>query len=606
MKSSFPLILLTALAAQADDSLDAPLVVTPGRYAQSSSSALADVQVISRAQIEAAPELDLGGLLQNYAGLNVVRSGGPGQQTSLFMRGANSDQTLIMIDGVPVNTGTSDMASLPYLVDPLNIDHIEVVHGPLSSLWGANAIGGVINIITRKAHGTDTEVLLQGGNEQTRQSEVRQNIKLGQFTGSLSAGNNNTAGYALLSPANINPNVDSGNYMHHGAADMAWAGSNWKLQGSLAQQDGRNQYINSGTPVEQNALARQGHLQLNAQMSSIWQTQLIVARNVDHQDQRNSSDYAHTDQDEVDWQNTLQLTPAQTLIAGGTSTRQHVAASIYGSSYDEQLNDVATYVEDRWHHAAFSSELAGRYDGSNTYGHHWTGSATLGYALDADHRLYASHATAFKAPSGNDLYGYGGNPALLPESSTNEEIGSKNTYGDLEVDASIYRQRVHDLINYVLIDPVNYIYQTQNIDRALLRGLETQLDWKHGAWTAHTRLDIERATNTQTYMDLARRPRARWNSNLAYNTPVWGLQGSLLSANDAPNSAYDSITLPGYAIINLEAHWQLYPQLRLLASIDNLSNKFQVVAANANPSPSAPSYYRGQPRLFQLGVDARF
>ncbi len=598
MKSTLPWILMTALAAQADDTL----VVTPGRTAESSTTALADVQVITQAQTAAAPELDLGGLLQNYAGLDVVRSGGPGQQTSVFMRGANSDQTLVMIDGVPVNNGSADLASLAYLVDPLNIDHIEIVRGPLSSLWGANAIGGVINIITHKASGTSTDVLFQGGPEQTRQSEVRQDVQLGHFTGSLSAGNNNTAGYALLTPSSAtNPNVDSGNFMHHGAASMVWSADQWKLQSSFAQQDGRNQYINSNSPVEQNALARQGRVQLNVQASSLWQTQLIVARNIDHQDQRYSSDYAHTDQNEVDWQNTLQLSPNQQVIAGGTSTHQRVAASIYGSVYDVMLNDAAAYAEDRWHHGAFSSELAGRYDGSNTYGHHLTGSATLGYALDADHHLYASHATAFKTPSGNDLYGYGGNPALQPETSTNEEIGSKNHYGDWEVDAAIYRDRVHDLINYVLIDPANYFYQTQNVDRALLRGVETQVDWKQGPWSVHSRLDLERASDLVAYTDLPRRPRARWNSNLAYDGQRWGVQGSLLSANDAPNSAYDTITLPGYAIVNVEAHWQVCPGFRLLASVDNLGNKFQIVAAN-----STSSYYRGQPRLVQVGFDAHF
>ncbi len=589
-------ILALSSAAYADDEM----VITPDRVQQPIEATLAATTVISHEQIMANPSMDIGQLLANFAGLDVVRSGGPGQQTSVFMRGANSDQTLVMVDGVPVNTGTSGGVNLQYLLNPMDIDHIEVVRGPRSSLYGSQAVGGVINIITHRAGKTSTELQLTTGTEQTRQTDLRQDIQAGAFRASANIGNDNTQGYPQFYPTALNPTMPDGNYQHHGSASLSWHDQTTQVDAAYHQQLGVNQYLDfNNNPAEQNFYNSQGDVNIQWQPIAAWKSILNSSRTIDNIAQRQSSDFAYTGQNRVDWQNDIILHPGNNLTVGSTYTDQHNNASEYGTLYNNTFNTWANYLQDRWQLGDFSTQVAGRYESSDTWGHHLTGELTLGYALSASSSLYATHNTAFSAPTGDQLYGYGANPLLHPESASNYEVGSKNQWNAWELNLAMYRNHVSNLIQYVTTNPVTYSGENENVNQALLRGFETTLGYHQGPWGVHSELDLTRATDLSNQQDLLRRPRQTWTSDFDYSHKAWHFQASWLTASQSQD--YSGIHLAGYGIVNLAAEWQALKWLKLQSGIQNIANRTYGQAAN-----SSTSFYRAQPRLYTAGLDITY
>ena len=585
-----------AAATPTDDTQE--LVITPSRSAEPAQAALANTTIITREQIAASAAADLGQLLAQYTSLDVVRSGGPGQATSVFMRGANSNQTLVMIDGVPVNNGLLGGVDFQYLLSPSDIDHIEIVRGPRSTLYGSGAVGGVINIITRSSQSTHTELQGTWGNEKTYESNLRQEIRSGSFHAAASVGNNNTQGYPLLYPVQDNSTTPSGNFSRHASTSAGWSGQHWQVDAAWQEQMGHTQYLNTfnspPTPLDQDFNQSLGRLTLKIQPVDFWTSTLNASRNIDSINQRQSFSPFYTGQNRIDWQNDLTLPGHQQLTAGSTYTDQHnqfMANTLTANTF----NTLAGYLQDQLNWNDISLLWSGRYEASDVWGDHVTQEATLGYQLLPDHRLYLTRDTAFRAPTSEELYApasWGGNAALKPETSTNYEIGSKNQWGPCTLNLSVYHQRVNHLIV-----PTGANYTLENINQAYLRGVETTIGYLQGPWNFNSELDIQRATDLQTDQDLLQRPRRRWSNNLSYSQGQWTGQINWHTASSS--MAYGPIPLAGYGVVDLSSSWKAQPWLTLQWGIDNVGNRIYALTAN-----STTQYYLAQPRLYTVGFTA--
>ena len=619
------LLLLCASPHLWADSSSEEMVVTPSRTAEPLQTSLGQTTVITAAQIAQDPAADIGQLLSEYANIDVVRSGGSGQQTSVFMRGANSNQTLIMIDGVPINNGLAGQGSIQFWLDTQDIDHIEVVRGAHASLYGSSALGGVINIVTRQAHGDSTEIAGSWGTEHTYTSDVRQDFREGRLHGSISAGNNNTQGYPLFFPdnsTNYPPSNHvahaSGNFDQHGSAELGWTEDKWNLQVHYLENRGRNQFMDLNDPSPTapypvpplnntlDFLNSVGSMDLQAQLTPEWSSNLNAARSIDSSNNRPDA-YSpmttvfYTGQNRIDWQNTLSLPSRQKIVLGSTYTDQnnHFTGTNYNtyvtSTLTQPMHNWAGYAEDTWHYHALEVKAAGRYETDNVWGYHKTDDFTLGYALTQNNRVYVTRSTSFRAPTSEDLYypGYS-NPLLKPETSVGYEAGSKNHWGPVQLDVAVFRTLVSNLIAY---DSNSMI--PQNIQSAYLRGVDSSLNFEQGAWKTGADATIGRYTNLQNLNDLLLRPRRSLSMHTSYVCHQVLTQLSWQTASSS--QAYGPIALPGHGTLNLSTRWTANSWLTLTGSIDNLTNRVYYLNAN-----STQQYYLAQPRLYTLGMNAKF
>ncbi len=606
------LLLLCASPHLWADSSSEEMVVTPSRTAEPLQTSLGQTTVITAAQIAQDPSADLGQLLSGYANVDVVRSGGPGAQTSIFMRGANSNQTLVMVNGVPINNGTLGLADIQYWLNTQDIDHIEVVRGAHASLYGSGALGGVINIITRQPHDNSTEVSGAWGSEKTYQSNLRQNFSSSNLHGSLSVGNNNTQGYPMFYPASSNGYPPtSGNFDRHGSTELGWTGNSWDVEASYQENRGRNQFMDTfSTPPIPNVLDfenRTGILQLQGQLTSDWNTRLLTSRTTDLSNQRPDTNSPYTQifesaENRVDWQNTFNLPGRQQLIAGSTYTdqsNQFTGVTTTPLLLNQPLHNWAGYAEDTWHYHALEIKAAGRYEADNVWGNHQTNDFTLGYNLAKHHSLYFNRSTAFRAPATEELYYPGAsNPLLKPETSVGYEAGSKNVCGPFEINMDVFRTLVS---NMIISPPPNYL--PYNIQNAYLRGIDVHTDLHVNNWAIGADATVGRYTDLSYHQDLPERPRRSLSLHSTYIYKNFSTQINWQSASTSQTTYIygPPISLPGYGVINLSTTWTAASWLKITGSIDNLAN--HVYYLNAN---STTQYYLAQPRQYMLSMNAKF
>lgn len=622
MKPLYPFALtalaaaLLATGARADDaaapSIDpnatelSPVVVTATRTPVTANDALAAVTVISHDQITQSGARDVGDLLSQFANVDVVRSGPLGQQTSIFMRGSSSTQTLVMVDGVRMNTGTSGEASIQNL-RPEDIDHIEVVGGAGSTLYGADAIGGVINIITRTPNGKATDIDLTAGGERTVAGSVRQNFQADAFSGALNYGGMNTHGYPIFADADDRSgyrNTDGGGELDYHKDDLT-------VRGHFQVNAGEVGYLDFGAPVTQDFLDSLGTVETKFQVTPTYLTTLRLSFFHDHLNQNQDDPYAfptaydfiYSTRRQADWQNDYTLPNNNLVTIGGTYKTEKVDELSYGSAYDQELGSTAGYIQDQFQAGHFSAQVGGRLEHDILFGQHETANLALGWAFDKANRVYASGGSAFRAPVGDELFnpGNGGNPLLQPEHSLNNEVGFHHEDSLLSLNADVYDNHVHNLITY---DPNSG--ELFNVDRTRLHGAELALGLHGQGWSWQNQAAYVRPEDEDTGQDLKRVPRRTLTSTLDGNWDRYSAGINVKAASESGNSAYDTIVLPGYAVYGLHAGVKTGKHTTIRVNVDNLANKHYGQAASGLLADGDTRYYQAQPRLVSLTLNTSF
>ncbi len=560
-----------SLAAEAASS-DA-VVVTATRTAQTANEALASVQVIRRDEIERAQANDVAELLRFLAGVDIGRSGGPGQQTSVFIRGAESNHTLLLIDGVKVNDATVGSAAWQN-IDPVIIDRIEVVRGPRSSLYGSEAIGGVIQIFTRKP----TAGVSQSGSFGVgTNNAVRGNARVagtkGKFRASAGLSFQGTDGYQTLIGAtgdrgynNTTLNFDFG--ADFGAVDMAF--STWASKGKTEYYDF---FV---TPVDQDYSNRVTAVTLSANPADIWSSTLRLSYTADRLEQNQSDDLSATARWAADWQNDVQIGEAQLLTVGAYLANENVDSASFGTVVKEDKNIRAVFGQDQIVLGNTSLLLAARYTDDEIFGNETTWNATLGYRFTDSTSVYASAGTGFKAPSFFDLFGFGGNTGLDPEKSTNYEVGLKHHINTgQQVSVTAFQNEIDDLINFV--DPDGFLGplpgQNVNIDEARIRGVEVEYRYALGNWSGNVSATYQDPEDRTTGEQLARRAKKSLTATLDYRLGAWQLGGQLLSTGEREDSAFSNTVLGGYTVLDLNVSKSVNRNLIVRGRLENAFDK---------------------------------
>ncbi len=478
----------------------APLVVTATRTPVTADDALAAVSVITRDDIDRRQPADVPELLRSLPGVSLARNGGRGKTASLYLRGTESDHTLVLIDGVRIGSATLGSAPLEQL--PVGeIQRIEVVRGPRASLYGADAIGGVIQIFTRRDR---SHARLAVGNRDTWEfgAGLAREGERGGFA--VSASGQSTDGFDATDERSFSHDPDrdgydsrSGNVTgHYQVTDTL------TLRGRALRVDGENEFDSTSTAADETQQVVSGEAEWQPAQS--WRSRLSVGSTLDDLDSRDfGGDRFVTRRDTATWQNDFFIGDDHVTTAGVDYHEDRVSGTI---DYTETHRDnLAVFVQHQWYAGAFDVQGALRHDDNEAFGGETTGNIAVGYRISPALRTYASYGTAFKAPTFNDLYYpdtgfFKGNPNLEPEHSRTTEVGLESS-GAWQWRVAAFHTDADDLITF----DANAA-SSVNVNEARIRGIEGEVSGNiagFGTRLAATWLDAE---DGDTGNDLPRRP----------------------------------------------------------------------------------------------------
>jgi vitamin B12 transporter len=577
----------TALAlariAVADDTSAAAtspteVVITATRTPTAIDELAVPITVITREEIESTLDGDVASLLIGKTGIEIARTGGPGQPASIFMRGTDSDQTTVLIDGVRINPGTIGGAQLQN-IQPESIDHIEIVRGARSSLYGTDAIGGVINIITRAGETPGASVLVSDGSYGTRIAAADASGMLSEhFGGGVSYAYQRSDGFPPIEGSAI-----PGNYSNQSAnAQLRYVASDaLTFRAQLWHASGVSAYDEFGAPAQEDFVNASYALGADWHGATGAGAKITASRVTDSVDQRQVPDFDSTRRDALDAQYSWRASPAQLWTIGTVLANEHTQSLSFGLPYDVHTHTLLAFAQDQVQQGANDLLLALGYSHYDTFGEHTTWNLEFGHTFNPEWRATLAAGTAFHAPSSSDLYGYGGNPALQPESSRQGQLGLHwKPTSNQEIELSAFENVINDLIDLVLIDPVNFVYQAQNVERARIRGAELEYVWHSAAWQLHGNYTLENPQNLTTDQPLLRRARQNLSAGAQYQTGPLTFNGDVQVAG--PRTDYVGFnlgTLGGYTLVNLGIGYQLAPNWTALLRLDNaLDRRYELVS----------------------------
>lgn len=578
LMSRFALRPLTAsllFISSAVAAAEPPIIVTATRTAQIADQALAPVIVIDRDQIEHSQAVDTAELLRLHAGLDIGHNGGPGQATSLFMRGTDSNHVLVMVDGVKINPGTIGGAALQN-IDPDLIERIEIVKGPRSTLYGSEAVGGVINIITRRAAtGLDSNAYVGAGRYDTRKAGVGVHKGSDDYRAGIDIGYTDTAGFPSRTTSNIANGYDNLSLNLYGSKHLG----NIDVELSHWQAGGKTDYLDFFlAPLSQDYANRVTTLSVDAAPKENWTTTLRLSQAADNIDQNQGNDFAHTRRDAVDWQNNLQLDPKQLLSAGLYFAREHTSSSVFGSGFNENTNVKALYAQDDVSLGDHRFLLAARYTDHDAFGGHTTWDGEYGYRLSPRTRLTAAVGTAFRAADATDRFGFGGDPNLKPETSRNVELGLHRQLADHQSLAlSVFDNRIRDLIEYDL-----GANKMMNIGRARIRGVEASYEINVRPWGGRVEAIAQNPEDEVNNEPLARRAKRTLTASVFHDEGSCRVGLDWLATSKRKDSPFSTVYNAGYGLLNLTAQTQLNKEWTLQGRVENLTDQPYILADGYN------------------------
>jgi len=569
---------------------DEEVVVTADRETDNIRNVGSSVSLITSEEIAASGARWLIDVLQFAPGVNVVRSGPAGSISQVFLRGSNTSHTLFLIDGVKVNsptTGAYDTSGIQIAAD--QIERIEVVRGPQSALYGSQAVGGVINVITRRGAGAGTwGVEAEGGSFGT--GRVRTwgtgQVDAVQLIGGVTYFSSNGFSAANENNGNVEPDGFE-NLSYNGRVDYESEGG-LLLRGFVRGFDLEVDFdgFDFGEGPVDNLLNVQTNREMVIGGAAGWRgarassTIEISSSEADLASDTPEDFFTRFELDssirELDWQNEIVLPANQTLVAGVEYRREKAVStsvSAFGpGSFDEKVDVVGVYAQDRMRIRDRATITGGiRLEDHSAFGSKWTGRATATVDVTEVVRMHGSVGSGFKAPTLNDLFFPGfSNPDLLPEESLGFDIGVEAFLPGprARIDVTLFRNDISDLIQFDFVSS-----RPENIGDVTTTGVEVAGEWSPAATlTLSGNYTFTDAAPEDSDEQLIRRPRHQGGVRATWKpTPparIWTevrLKGESFDGGVGGRQALD-----GFGIINVALDYELLNQVRVRARVDNL------------------------------------
>lgn len=587
------LLALTALFTAAptysvDKQIEEEVIVSATRTEQLASDVLASFSVVSREDLVRFQPIDLVDVFSRQSGVDLVRSGGRGAASSLLLRGANSDHTLLLLDGQRFNSATLGTTQFQF-VDPEQIEKIEIVRGSRSALYGSDAIGGVVQIFTRK------------GSEKQRsyiKTEAGSNRlwKMAGGTGGAAGKFRYGLGLSYLETDGIDNRVDDTGFnadrdgykndTFNGSAGYTF-GNDIDVSLSYFQTNSENHYDNTwnafGDKPYSKSTISSLRLAVDVPVTAYWQSNLSVGNAMDDSDNINGFTdtlVAHfrSTRDAVYWQNDLYLAEGNTLTVGYEYYKEEIATSTAhtdanGHPIDSRDNQ-AMFVQYQGEFGDADFLVGIREDDNEAYGSQTTGNVAVGYQLNGNYKVVVSWAEGFKAPTFNDLYWpagpfSAGNPDVIPESSESYEASLRGAYQTWAWSLALFSSTIDNLIDWA--PGADFVWRPSNIASAKIKGAELEVDFTIAGFDVSTQASVIDPIDESTGRVLQNRVKRKLFVDAGKAYDKWHFGMTLKAQSKRATNTGEQ--LPGYGLVGVYVGMNITDNVKIQLKLDNLLDK---------------------------------
>ena len=567
-----------------------PMVVTANRSPIALGATFQHTTIISAEDIRQSGAADLVTLLRREAGFESSQTGGVGQQSSTFMRGTNSKHNLVLIDGVRVSSSTIGATALDQIMLS-EIDHVEIVRGNVSSLYGSDAIGGVIQIFTKEGIGTPALSIGAGyGSENTSRLNAQYAGQLGQTSFSANLSSYQTDGFSSVNARYIPTTSPFGDiFVLADGDDDAYR--NISFSGALSHE------IATGHELGLKVFHSDAHVEFDGtfnnsskpklsswsifssnRWSESWNSKFTVSQGIDDAKYFLDGKFTgriKTNNDQLNVQNEFSFSKTQKIVAGLEYLRQRLVSSDNYAGTGRTVN--AGYASYYGELGAHSLQVNGRFENYSDFGAQTTGLLGYAFAITPQWKVNVVASNAFHAPTFDDLYSpFGGNPNVKAEKAKSTEVGMQYKSAGQLMKVVYFETRITNLIDFVLVDPVLGTFLPTNVGRSKINGVELSYSGKLGPLAVRASFTHQRPINQDTDQRLQRRARNYGSVTLTQPLgPVDLTLGMRASGNRSDITANDfspTIT-PGYAVADFSAQYRLSADTTLSARLDNVLDK---------------------------------
>ena len=584
--------------------------VTATRTPILKNNVIADVTTISSEDIERAGSSSLPELLQRQPGIEISNLGGAGKVSTLSLRGTSSTHSIILIDGMRVGAATSGFSAIEHI--PLSqIEKIEILRGPASSLYGQDAMGGVIQIFTKKGvDGFKPYVDIGYGSYNTSnfKSGVRAGNNQTKYAINFAAMNSDGFSAFVPNPANAanSINLDKDGYKNYSLSSSLSHKINQDYEIDLQYflSKGKNQFDNQFANLSpsfhgnyRNEIKLETYaMNIKGQINKAWQSSIKLSQSTDKyldlqkfnssippfgQTDANLNDMYKTIQDQLSWQNNIALPRGSITLLYDFLKQRIKTTDLYEKTQRTNHGVMVGYslIEDKHN---FQSNF--RKDFNSAYDDPVTGNIGYAYSINSNWTVSSSYGTAFVSPSFNFLYSLAdsfalGNPNLKPEKSKNIEgsIRYKDDSGSMSL--TMFQNKIDDFIIYTALNAFNSRTSTQNLNKAEIQGLTISGDQFFGHFQIKGSATGQSAKNEDTDKYLPRRASLIGNINLNYYIGFWNIGIEETFSDKRFDDKENTVKLSGYALTNIVADYKINDKLKLNLRLNNVFDKDYSLAA---------------------------
>ncbi|WNL41013.1 TonB-dependent receptor [Halomonas sp. PAMB 3264] len=532
-----------------------PVVVTAALAPRTANQSLSSVTVLDEATFHRQDPVSVTDLLRGQPGVDVSSNGSFGKNASVFLRGTGSSQNVLLIDGIRLRSATSGGAAWGS-IDPRLFERAEIVRGPKGSLYGADAIGGVVQLFTHapeEGNGPQPRLSFGGGSFGTARASAGLSGSEGGTRYSFAASHFNTDGVPVRRSGD-----DKGYDNTTALARVSHTFDNGGEAGVLAlRARGNNEYDGGENDFVQQVAGIYAELPVG----DAWRSRVTLSEARDESD--NVDEFGGSTFDTTIRTARLENTftvGAHEFIAGVEQSEDHIDSTV---DYDETSRDnTAAFTQALFDFAPFTLQTSARFDHNESYGDEVTGSVALGFDLDANHTLRASVGTAFNAPTYNQLYYPDfGNPDLESETSETVELGARGQYASVFWDAALYQTDIDNLIAGQ--------GEQFNVPTSRIRGAELSGGVEHGGWTVAAALTYTDPENRATGNRLQNRATQSLRLDVDRELGEFSAGGSWIAQNHRYRDAANEDRLAGYGLVNLRAGWEFAPLWSARVTLEN-------------------------------------
>jgi len=568
--------------------------VTANRTARTVDDSLAAVTVITRQDIEKSQAKSLVQLLSGQPGIITRSTGGLGKTSSLIVRGTSSSHLQVLIDGVRI--GSATLGTAPFQDIPLSqIERLEIVRGPRSQLYGADAIGGVLQIFTRDgSEGTQFDGELGYGSYSTLKASAGISGGAKSTTYSLRFSRLESEGFSALK----SNNADNDGYENSSIAGRISHRfqNDAKISLNAMRREGNNDYDSAWGPAklyDTDFVQQEIGTKLELAFNEWWDASFSLGYSLDKNTNNTNgarASFFDTRRKQASWQNDFSIGDESVLTLGADFLRAEVeGSSVYSIS---ERDNKGLFVQYQTVLSNNDLAIGVRHDEGDSFGQSNTYNLAWGRRLNNAIRLMASYGTAYRVPTFNDLYyqdpwGSNGNPNLQPEESSSIEFGvsGEHQWGDWS--ARVFRTKIDGLIQWV--DIGGFVYQPQNVNKARIDGLELSVSTQLMGWDVSANATLMNPKDTNTGLLLVKRSKQSLlvDANRRFGKNELGVRWQVMSEtfSDSANTKRSA----GYGVVDLNAAHHLDQHWIIRGQISNLlDHKYEEI----------PTYNTGGRELF--------